>query len=120
MKLTGFLPGIFSGESIVMQISFVMLLFSDQISRGGKSFQGGGGGGRPDSSSIVSCRNLLVYFVDTGKFLFKKFYHHQLPVTMISTLPVHNTANEYNERYHPHPKTDKVHSPPVINTLTYP
>ena len=37
---SGFLPGIFSGEakSIVMQISFVMLiflLFSDQISGGG-------------------------------------------------------------------------------------
>ena len=31
----------FRGESIVMQISFVMLLFSDQISGRGKSFQGG-------------------------------------------------------------------------------
>ena len=40
---TGFLLGIFSGgaESIVMQISFVMLLFSDQISGRGKSFLGG-------------------------------------------------------------------------------
>ena len=39
----GFLPGIFSGgaKSIVMQISFVMLLFSGQISRRGKSFRGG-------------------------------------------------------------------------------
>ena len=35
---SGFLPGIFSGgKSIVMQISFVMLLFSDQISGGAKS-----------------------------------------------------------------------------------
>ena len=37
----GFLPGIFFGgggaESVVMQISFVMLLFSDQISGGVKS-----------------------------------------------------------------------------------
>ena len=41
----GFLPGIFSGgtKSIVMQISFVMLiflLFSDQISRGGAKVSG--------------------------------------------------------------------------------
>ena len=41
--LSGFLLGIFSGgaKSIVMQISIVILLFSDQISRKGKSFQGG-------------------------------------------------------------------------------
>ena len=44
---SGFLPGIFfgGGESIVRQISFVMpifLLFSDQISGGGKSLWGGG------------------------------------------------------------------------------
>ena len=43
--LTFFLPGIFSGgaKSIVMQISFVMLiflLFSDQISGGGKVSEG--------------------------------------------------------------------------------
>ena len=39
---SGFLLGIFSrGKSIVMQISFVMLLFSDQILGRGKSFQGG-------------------------------------------------------------------------------
>ena len=39
----GFLLGIFSGgaKSIVMQISIVILLFSDQISGRGKSFQGG-------------------------------------------------------------------------------
>ena len=39
----GFLLGIFSrgAKSIVMQISFVMLLFSDQISGRGKTFQGG-------------------------------------------------------------------------------
>ena len=39
----GFLLGIFFGaaKSIVLQISFVMLLFSDQISGRGKSFQGG-------------------------------------------------------------------------------
>ena len=39
---TGFLLGIFfrGGKSIVMQISFVMLLFSDQISGRGRSFQG--------------------------------------------------------------------------------
>ena len=39
---TGFLLGIFfrGAKSIVMQISFVMLLFSDQISGRGKSFQG--------------------------------------------------------------------------------
>ena len=38
---TGFLLGIFfRGESIVMQISIVILLFSDQISGRGKSFQG--------------------------------------------------------------------------------
>ena len=39
----GFLLGIFSGggaKSSVMQISFVMLLFSDQISERDKSFQG--------------------------------------------------------------------------------
>ena len=33
----------FWGESIVMQISIVILLFSDQISGRGESFQGGGG-----------------------------------------------------------------------------
>ena len=38
--MAGFLLGIFQGGSIVMQISFVMLLFSDQISGRGKSFQG--------------------------------------------------------------------------------
>ena len=41
---SAFLPGIFSGggaKSIVMQMSFVKLLFSDQISGRGKSFQGG-------------------------------------------------------------------------------
>ena len=39
--LAGFLKEFFQGgESIVMQISFVMLLFSDQISGGGKSLQG--------------------------------------------------------------------------------
>ena len=41
---TGFLPGIFSrggAKSIVMQISFVMLLFSDQISQRGKVSEGG-------------------------------------------------------------------------------
>ena len=47
----GFLPGIFfgGGESIIMQISFVMLLFSDQISGKGKVSKGGtaSGGGRP-------------------------------------------------------------------------
>ena len=47
----GFLLGIFSGgaKSIVMQISFVMLLFSNQISGRSKSFQGGqtASGGRP-------------------------------------------------------------------------
>ena len=39
----GFLLGIFSGgaKSIVMQISIVILLFSDQISGRGKSFQRG-------------------------------------------------------------------------------
>ena len=39
----GFLLGFFSGgaKSIVVQISFVMLLFLDQISGRGKSFQGG-------------------------------------------------------------------------------
>ena len=43
----GFLLGIFSGgggggaKSIVMQISIVILLFSDQISGRGESFQGG-------------------------------------------------------------------------------
>ena len=39
---SGFLLGIFSrgAKSIVMQISFVILLFSDQISGRGKSFQG--------------------------------------------------------------------------------
>ena len=47
MSISGFLPGIFSGggeKSIVMQISFVMLiflLFSDQISEGQKSPRGG-------------------------------------------------------------------------------
>ena len=30
-----------AAKSIVMQISFVMLLFSDQLSGRGKSFQGG-------------------------------------------------------------------------------
>ena len=39
---TGFLLGIFfRGEFIVIQISFVMLLFADQISGRGKSVQGG-------------------------------------------------------------------------------
>ena len=41
----GFHPGIFSGggaKSIVMQVSFVMLLFSDQISGRGKVSGGGG------------------------------------------------------------------------------
>ena len=47
--MAGFLPGIFSGggKTIVMQISFVMLifvLFSDQISRRDKVSEGGGGG----------------------------------------------------------------------------
>ena len=42
LSLAGFLLGIFQGgKSIVMQISFVMLLFPDQISGRGKSFQGG-------------------------------------------------------------------------------
>ena len=39
----GFLLGIFSGggaKSIVMQVSIVILLFSDQISGRGESFQG--------------------------------------------------------------------------------
>ena len=49
---TGFLLGIFSGgaKSIVMQISIVILLFLDQISGRGESFQGGqtaSGGGAP-------------------------------------------------------------------------
>ena len=41
--VSGFLLGIFSGggaKSIVMQISFVLLLFSNQISGRGKGFQG--------------------------------------------------------------------------------
>ena len=38
---SGFLLGVFRGaKSIVMQISFVMILFSDQISGSGKSFRG--------------------------------------------------------------------------------
>ena len=41
LHVVGFLLGIFSAESIVVQISIVMLLFSDQISGRGKSFQGG-------------------------------------------------------------------------------
>ena len=45
MVYAGFLLGIFSGgggaKSIAMQSSFVMLLFSDQNSARGKSFQGG-------------------------------------------------------------------------------
>ena len=43
VEVTGFLFGIFSGlaKSIIMQIPFVMLLFSNQISRRGKNFQGG-------------------------------------------------------------------------------
>ena len=45
LSRTGFLPGFFSGaESIVIQISFVMLiflLFSDQISGGGGKSVGG-------------------------------------------------------------------------------
>ena len=49
--LAGFLLGIFlrGAKSIVMQISFVMLLFSDQILGRGKSFEGGklSQGGRP-------------------------------------------------------------------------
>ena len=48
---TGFLLGILFGgaKSIVMQISFVMLLFLDQNSGRGKSFQGGqtASGGTP-------------------------------------------------------------------------
>ena len=61
-----FLPGIFSrgrgAKSIVMKISFVMLLFSDQISGGGKSLQGGqtasGGalppcGRKPESQFVI-------------------------------------------------------------------
>ena len=43
MFVSGFLLGIFfkggGAKSIVVQISFVMLLFSDQISGRGKSFQ---------------------------------------------------------------------------------
>ena len=59
----GFLPGIFSGgaKSIVMQISFVMLLFSDQISGRGKSFQGGqtASGGRPLPPPVEESQELL-------------------------------------------------------------
>ena len=42
VSYSGFLLDIFSGgaKSIVMQISIVILLFSDQISGRGKSFQG--------------------------------------------------------------------------------
>ena len=43
VSYSGFLLGIFfrGAKSIVMQISIVILLFSDQISGRGKSFQGG-------------------------------------------------------------------------------
>ena len=40
------------GESIVMQISFIMLLFSDQISGRGKSLHGRGGGGQAVSGHV--------------------------------------------------------------------
>ena len=68
----GFLLGIFSGgaKSIVMQISFVMLLFSDQISGRGKSFRGGGKlpqGGAPcpplwKKASIINCHLMSCEF----------------------------------------------------------
>ena len=74
----GFLLGIFSGEakSIVMQISFVMLLFSDQISGRGKSFQGGqtasGGanclrGGAPpvEESQVRVITNMVLNTLDS-------------------------------------------------------
>ena len=59
---SGFLLGTFSGggaKSIVMQISFVTLLFSDQILGRGKSFQGGqtASGGRPPATLWKKARN---------------------------------------------------------------
>ena len=67
--LPGFLPGIFRGESFVMQISFVMLiflLFSDQIlGDWGKSLRGGGGanclrGSLPVEESQSTAEELLL------------------------------------------------------------
>ena len=47
-----------------MQISFVMLLFSDQISRTGKSFQGGKlpqGGARPEEESQLLIMSICLW-----------------------------------------------------------
>ena len=60
MLSTGFLPGIFfrGGKSIVMQISIIILLCSDQISGRGKSFQGGQTalGGREEQAESQSIK----------------------------------------------------------------
>ena len=60
----GFLLGIFfrGAKSIVMQISSVMLLFSDQISGRGKSFQGGKlpQGGAPCPSPVEESQKVLI------------------------------------------------------------
>ena len=56
VSYSGFLLGIFfrGTKSIVMQISIVILLFSDQISGRGKSFQGGetASGGHPPAPPL--------------------------------------------------------------------
>ena len=51
------------GKSIVMQISIVILLFSDQISGRGKSFQGGqtASGGRPPPPLLEKASVIKVY-----------------------------------------------------------
>ena len=74
----GFLPGIFSrgwGKSIVVQISFVMLLFSAQISRGakvsrGQTASGGAPCGRKPVSELPWPSGLLQY-----PFLFHPLFY---------------------------------------------
>ena len=71
---TGFLLGIFfrGGKFIVMQISFVVLLFSDQISGRGKRFQGGKlpqGGRLPVPPSVEESQE-KIYRYGTVSFVY--------------------------------------------------
>ena len=82
----GFLLGIFlgRGESIVMQISIVILLFSDQISGRGESFRGRGNclRGRPSAppppwkkASIFTWSTQTCDYFDSLKNVYKNWLH---------------------------------------------
>ena len=59
-------------KSIVTQISFVMLLFSDQISGGGKSLQAGGQTASGEAPPVEGSQRIVPFCYFTFQFIVVK------------------------------------------------